>query len=124
MPKKSYDQTVGTKYQVYHGIAEQTAGGLLKKDIVRVTKDGVTRYKSKKQQANGKKKTKKSQKARVEWTNALKKAIKDLRKEGAIADTSILMFNPKKSYANYSKTSKVYKDGVKIYKEVQRNLKK
>ena len=122
MPKKSYDQTVGTKYQVYQGIAEQTAGGLLKKDIVRVTKDGVTRYKSKKQQANGKKKTKKSQKVRVEWTNALKKAIKDLRKEGSIADTSILMYKPGKKYEGVKK--KKLEDGRKIYKEVQRILKK
>ncbi len=122
MPKKSYDQTVGTKYQVYHGIAEQTAGGLLKKDIVRVTKDGVTRYKSKKQQANGKKKTKKSQKVRVEWTNALKKAIAKLRKEGSIADTSILMYKPGKKYEGVTK--KKLEDGRKIYKEVQRILKK
>ena len=68
------------------------------------------------------KKTKKSQKVRVEWTNALKKAIKNLRKEGSIADTSILMYKPGKKYEGVTK--KKLEDGRKIYKEVQRILKK
>lgn len=123
MPK-TYQMTIGSKYQVYHGIAEQTSGGLLKRDIIKKTKGDVTRYKSKKQQANGKQSNKKSQKARAQWTRALKKAIKDLRAKKKISETSILMFNPKKTYANYPKTSKKYKDGVKIYNEVKKTLKK
>lgn len=123
MPK-TFQITIGSKYQVYKGIAEQTSGGLFKKDIIRVKKDGVTRYKSKKQQQNGKKNNKKSQQARAQWTKALKTAIAKLRKEGEIDETSVLMFNPKKTYAKYPKTSKKYKDGVKIYKEVKKLLEK
>jgi len=118
----SEKKAVGTKYQVYHGIAEQTAGGLLKKDIVRVTKDGVTRYKSKKQQANGKKNNKNSQKVRAQWTKALKQAIKNLRKDGTIDENSILMYKPGKKYDGVTK--KKLADGRKIYSEVQRILKK
>lgn len=123
MPK-TFKMTIGSKYQVYKGIAEKTSGGLYKKDIIRTTKDGVVRYKSKKQQQNGKKNNKKSQQARARWTKAFKDAIKKLRKEGKIAEDSILMFNPNKKYDNYPKSSKVYKDGVIIYKEVRKLLEK
>lgn len=123
MPK-TFKLAIGSKYQVYKGIAEQTSGGLYKKDIIRIKKDGVVRYKSKKQQQNGKKNNKKSQQARARWTKALKDAIKKLRKENKISENSILMFNPNKTYENYSKSSKVYKDGVKIYKEVRNLLEK
>ncbi len=65
---------IGSKVQVWNGKAKMTAGGLKKKDIVKVTnkRTGVTRYKSKEQQANGKKTQKKSQKARAAWTRATK----------------------------------------------------
>ena len=73
---------IGSKVQVYNGKAEHTSGGLYKKDIIRVTDgNGVTRYKSKEQHANGKKKTKKSQKARHKWTQATKKAYKYLKEK-------------------------------------------
>lgn len=120
---KIFELTVGTKYQVYKGIAEKTAGNLYKKDIVRTTKDGVVRYKSKKQQTNGKKNLK-SQKSRKQWTKALKDSISELRKEGKISEENVLMFNPDKTYKNYPKSTKKYKDGVKIYRRVQEKLKK
>ncbi len=74
---------IGSKVQVWNGKAKMTAGGLKKKDIVKVTnkRTGVTRYKSKEQQANGKKTQKKSQKARAAWTRATKRAYKYLQKE-------------------------------------------
>lgn len=70
---------IGSKLQVYNGTATQTSGGLTKKDIVRVVDNDMVRYKSKKQQVNGAKPNKKSQKARAEWTKATKKAYKYLQ---------------------------------------------
>ena len=73
---------VGTKAQVYKGTADITKGGLKKKDIIRV-KDasGRYRYKSKKQQKQGKKKNS----FRSKWAKAMKKARKELLKEGVIS---------------------------------------
>jgi hypothetical protein len=71
----------GSKTQVYHGTAEQTKGGLFKKDIKRIKdKWGNIRYKSKDQQLNGKKKST----FRQHWANAMKTARKELIKEGVI----------------------------------------
>ena len=68
----------GSKAQVYHGSARYTKGGLTKKDIKRV-KDGESyRYKSKKQQSQGKKKNSFIKK----WAKAVKKAKVELKKEG------------------------------------------
>ena len=51
-----YEKTVGSKREVWNKTAKQTAGGLKRKDLVRV-KDaqGNIRIKSKKQHAAGKK---------------------------------------------------------------------
>ena len=44
-----YKLLVGSKVQVYRGIAKETAGGLTKKDVVQVKDSrGVIHYKSKK----------------------------------------------------------------------------
>jgi ribosomal protein L24E len=99
----SYNLLTGTKVQVYRGIAKQTAGGLTKKDIIRVKDSaGVARYKSKKQQQLGKSK---KQSARSGWTKAYQKAIKLLKKEDSYYDTNILMFKPNKKYTGHSKQS-------------------
>jgi hypothetical protein len=65
----------GSKAEVYHGTAKYTKGGLQKKDIKRVNDGyGNYRYKSKKQQ--------KSNGFIKEWSKAVKKAKKELTKEG------------------------------------------
>lgn len=111
----TYKLLVGSKVQVYRGIAKETSGGLTKKDIIRVTdKNGVNHYKSKKQQSNGKSRNKKSQQARQKWTKAFKKAIKELSQEDDYYKTNILMFNPKKKYTGHTK--KEITKGQKLYK--------
>jgi len=71
----------GSKAEVFHGNAKFTKGGLEKKDIV-LKKDryGNERYKSKKQQASGRKKGT----FRDKWAKAMKAARKELVKEGEI----------------------------------------
>jgi hypothetical protein len=72
---------VGSKAQVYHGNADVTSGGLTKKDIKRVKdKYGNIRYKSKHQQKKGKRKNT----FREKWAKAMKRARKELIKEGEI----------------------------------------
>lgn len=116
-----YKLLVGTKVQVYRGIAKETTGGLRKKDIVRVEdKNGVFHYKSKKQQANGQSRNKKSQQARQKWTKAYKKALETLRGQDTYYEKNILMFNPKKKYEGFtekqlSKGKKLYKKTMEIY---------
>ena len=69
----------GSKAQVYHGSARYTKGGLTKKDIKRVADGyGNYRYKSIKQQKAGKRKNSFINK----WAKAVKKAKKELTKEG------------------------------------------
>jgi len=71
----------GSKSQVYNGTAKMTKGGLVKSDIKRLDDGyGNIRYKSKKQQASGKK----SSSFRAKWAKAMKKARKELIKEGTI----------------------------------------
>ncbi len=71
----------GSKAEVFHGNARYTKGGLEKKDI-KLVKDkwGNERYKSKKQQAAGRKKGT----FRDKWAKAMKTARKELVKEGTI----------------------------------------
>jgi len=72
----------GSKAQVYKGVAKMTKGGLEKKDIKRIKdKYGNIRYKSKEQQKKGKKKNT----FREKWTNAMKKARRELIKENIIS---------------------------------------
>ena len=69
----------GSKAEVYHGNARFTKGGLQKKDIKRVNDGyGNYRYKSIKQQKQGKKKNSFIKK----WAKAVKQAKKELTKEG------------------------------------------
>ena len=69
----------GSKAEVYHGNARYTKGGLEKKDIKRVSDGyGNFRYKSIKQQKAGKRKNS----FIVKWAKAVKKAKKELTKEG------------------------------------------
>jgi hypothetical protein len=71
----------GSKTQVYNGTAKMTKGGLTKKDIKKVKdKYGNVRYKSKDQQSSGKKKNT----FREKWAKAMKRARKELIKEGTI----------------------------------------
>lgn len=109
-----YKLLVGSKVQVYRGIAKETAGGLKKKDIVQV-KDSrdVVHYKSKKQQSNGKSRNKKSQQGRQKWTRAYKKSLSELRGDDNYYDKNILMFNPEKKYTGYTK--KEISKGQKLY---------
>jgi hypothetical protein len=71
----------GSKAEVFHGTAKYTKGGLVKADI-KLVKDryGNERYKSKKQQAAGKKKGT----FRDKWAKAMKAARKELVKENVI----------------------------------------
>ena len=73
----------GSKAEVYHGTAKFTKGGLVKSDI-KLMDDGYGnyRYKSKKQQAAGRKKGT----FRDKWSKAMKKARKELVKDGTIDD--------------------------------------
>jgi predicted metal-dependent peptidase len=78
---KEFDLYYGSKSQVYKGTAKMTKGGLQKKDIKRIKdKYGNIRYKSKDQQKSGKKK----RSFREKWANAMRKARKELIKEGVI----------------------------------------
>ena len=71
----------GSKSQVYNGTAQQTGGGLLKKDIVRVKdKQGNIRYKSKKQQILGRKKNSPLK----EYAKLMSRARNELIDEGVI----------------------------------------
>lgn len=70
---------IGSKVQVYRGIAKRTTGGLTKDKIVRIEdRWGNIRYKAKKQQ--NKSDNSMSQKARSKWTIATEKAMKYLSK--------------------------------------------
>ena len=71
----------GSKAEVFHGTAKYTKGGLTKKDL-KIIDDGYGnyRYKSKKQQAAGKKKNS----FRAKWAKAMKKARKELGLEGFV----------------------------------------
>ena len=69
--------TYGSKSKVYNGTAQQTKGGLTKKDIIKIKdKYGNVRYKSKEQQK------KKTSSFRAKWAKAVKKARNELIKEG------------------------------------------
>ena len=63
--------TVGTRAQVYHGNATQTAGGLTKKDLKKDRKSGelVSKAKSKDEKTNP-------------WIKAVQKAKKELGIKG------------------------------------------
>ena len=71
----------GSKAEVFHGTAKYTKGGLTKKDLKMIDDGyGNYRYKSKRQQAAGKKKNS----FRAKWAKAMKKARKELGLEGFV----------------------------------------
>lgn len=81
MATTKYLKYYGSKAEVYHGTAKRTKGELEKKDIVRVNDGyGNYRYKSKKQRARGGKR--KGTTFIKKWAKAVKKAKKELAKEG------------------------------------------
>ena len=87
MVQKKNIKKVGSRIEVYRGKAISTGygkSGLRKKDLMRVKKRGEFRIVSRKQHMMGKKKNSKSQKARVKWTDSVKKARKELIKEKKI----------------------------------------
>lgn len=61
--------TVGSKSQVWHGTADKTAGGLTKKDIIRVKVGDSYRYKSKAKSKGSKKNS---------WIKAVQEAKREL----------------------------------------------
>jgi hypothetical protein len=61
--------TIGSRAQVYHGTADQTAGGLKKKDLKKVKDEIVSKTKSKGEKKNP-------------WIKAVAKAKKDLGIKG------------------------------------------
>jgi hypothetical protein len=68
---------IGSKAEVYHGTKLYTNGGLRKEDIIRVSDGyGNYRYKSKKQNK------KKTNSFISSWSKAVKRARKQLEKEG------------------------------------------
>lgn len=78
---KKFKQTIGSKRLVWAGTAEKTSygkNGLKKKDLMRVKKRGEYRIVSRKQHEMAKKPNSKSQVARKKWTDAVKKARKEL----------------------------------------------
>lgn len=88
----------GSKYQVYKGTADQTRGGLVKKDIVKVEdKWGTIRYRSKKQQNKVN-----------NWIKAYTKVIGDSEEFKTI-------YKPGKSYPGVSK--KDLKKGQELYRK-------
>ena len=98
----------GSKSKVYHGTAKMTKGGLVKKDIVRLDDGyGNIRYKSKKQIKSGKKKNS----FRAKWSKAMKKARKELIKEGVIDSGTFIPIGGKT------------KDGKALLKRIKKIMK-
>lgn len=113
----------GSKSQVYKGIAEMTTGKLTKKDIVSVTVNGVTRYKSKRQVASSKRNESKWAKAHSQAIAEMNDLLKNTSKKDYYKD-NILLFKPGKKYKNYSITQikmgkKLYKKTMEIYREMK-----
>jgi len=113
-------ERIGSKAKVWNGSAQQTSGGLKKKDLVKVKKDGKYRIKSKKQQAMGKKKNSKSQKARSKWTDSIKKARKELIKEGILKKNEFVPVVKRTSSKLTTKANRLGKILYKRAKEIQR----
>lgn len=107
----------GSKVQVWRGHAKQTRAGLKKKDITRIKvstkvngrKKMIWRYKSKRQQAKGKQKSSKSQRARAKWTNSLKKGRKELiKKYPKSKGKLVLVYKPSKKYKGATKQELIW----------------
>jgi len=98
----------GSKYQVYTGSADQTRGGLEKKDIIRSEdKWGTVRYRSRKQV-----------KSPNNWVKSYTKAVKEFEKKYGGGFTTI--YKPNKAYPGVSKADlekgrTLYKMAMKIH---------
>jgi hypothetical protein len=81
--KKNKMKYYGSKTEVYNSTARYTKGGLEKKDIVRIDDGyGNYRYKSRRQQKKGRRKNSFIRK----WAKAVKRARKELEREGMTMD--------------------------------------
>jgi hypothetical protein len=80
--------TIGSRAQVYHGNATETAGGLKKKDLKMVKKSGeiVSKAKSKDEKANP-------------WIKAVAKAKKELKIKGFALIQGPLLTRAREIYA-------------------------
>lgn len=84
--------TIGSRAQVYHGNADQTAGGLTKKDLKMVKGEIVSKTKSKGEKTNP-------------WIKAVAKARRELGiKKGAAFEEYI----PKKGSELYKTAKEIY----------------
>ena len=98
---------IGSKVQVYRGLADITPGKLTKDDIVRIKdKNGIVRYKSKKQQ--------KRKPTNTNWASAYKRALNELRAQDSWYNKNILLYNPEKKYKGKSKEE--LSKGIELYK--------
>jgi hypothetical protein len=87
MVQHKFKKTIGSKREVWNGTSLSTGygkSGLKKKDLMRVKRGSEFRIVSRKQHMMGKNKNSKSQRARSKWTDAVKKARKELIKERVI----------------------------------------
>lgn len=80
--------SIGSRAQVYHGTATETAGGLKKKDLKMVKKSGeiVSKAKSKDEKANP-------------WIKAVAKAKKELKIKGFALVQGELLKRSREIYA-------------------------
>jgi hypothetical protein len=78
--------TIGSRAQVYHGNADQTAGGLKKKDLKMVKGEIVSKAKAKTEKTNP-------------WIKAVKKAKKDLGIKGFALVQGALLTKAREIYA-------------------------
>ena len=110
-----YDKSIGSKREVWNKTAKQTAGGLKRKDLVRV-KDaqGNVRIKSKKQHLAGKK----MKKGKNKWAKAMKKARKELDIEGFVPVQKAAPKKGKKNSAGDVIPMTKQKQGHKLYKKI------
>ena len=78
--------TVGSRAQVYHGNADQTAGGLKKKDLKMVKGEIVSKAKAKTEKTNP-------------WIKAVKKAKKEMGIKGFALVQGALLTKAREIYA-------------------------
>ena len=104
--RKKGIKTIGKKSSVYKGFAKRTSGGLKKKDIIRTRRKGIIRYKSRRKVKKAKRKRKNPLK---KWRAALKKARRQLIKEGKIKKPKAFSsFAPKKGKPLYKRAREIY----------------
>jgi hypothetical protein len=105
----SFQIKIGSRAQVFHGVAEQTSSGLRKKDLRRVKKHGEYRIRTVEELKKSSKRSKESK----DWSNAVKKARKELVSQGVISKDEFVPLLKKKST---KLTLAENKKGMKLYK--------